>query len=91
MPDLNMADPTHVAFVDALINDDAVRAQFAANPVSVLQQYGIKYDLANPPAPSTRVPSAAELKGVRDAILVDMNGVIMGWDSGSGAYNSVAE
>ena len=89
MPDLNMANPQHAAFVDALVNDDAVRSQFASDPTSVLKQYGIHYDASNPPAPSANVPSADALKTARDGIVADM-AKFLGWDGGPQAYSNAA-
>jgi hypothetical protein len=79
MSDLDMSVSKHRAFVDSLIDDDNLRARFAADPKSVLQEHGIGYDPARSLAVG-KAPSVDALKNARSTIItkLDDSG---GWDA----------
>lgn len=68
---VNFGTQKHRAFLDKLIQDDAVRAEFEKDPVKVLSQHGIGYDPANPPRPG-KLPSKDKLREVRDTAVEAM-------------------
>ena len=70
--ELNFGQEKHRAFIDKIVNDEGVRAEFERDPVKVLQEHGIGFDAADKPKPG-RLLDTETLRARRDQLAKEMD------------------